>query len=353
MDNEKTLGALSCGRFDFLKRVVIPIFIPHKGCPFDCIFCNQKKISGQTSEVTESSMRAIIESHLNTVSKEAFIEIAFFGGSFTGIDKEEQIKFLKIANDYIDNGPVRSIRLSTRPDYISDDILSYLKLYNVSIIELGVQSLDQEVLKKSNRGHSVADVLKSSKMIKDKGFTLGIQTMIGLPGDDFEKAVKTAKKVVELAPDIVRIYPTLVIKGTYLENLYNMGKYTPLEVENAVDLCAELLDIYESNNINVIRVGLQTTDSICDGGDIVAGPFHPAIRQLVDSRRALKDIEAVIRKNNYTKRRYLVILADKSDVSVIIGQKKSNIKYLKGKYGYEEVRVCADSKQCELYDVKY
>lgn len=344
---------LHLGRFTKLKHIVIPIFIPHKGCPYDCIFCNQKKISGQREDVTESFMRATIESHLNTISEESLVEIAFFGGSFTGIDREEQLKFLKIANDYIDNGPVRSIRLSTRPDYINDDILSYLKYYRVSIIELGVQSLDNEVLVKSNRGHSVDDVLSSSKMIKDNGFVLGIQTMIGLPGDDFEKAINTAKKVVELSPDIVRIYPTLVIKGTYLEKLYNMGQYTPISVENAVELCASLLDIYEINNINVIRVGLQPTDSICDGGDVIAGPFHPAIRQLVEAKRALRYVEGIIVKNNLANRESLVILADKKDVSVIIGQKKSNIVYLKEKYGYDKIKVCADINECELYDVKY
>ncbi len=336
-----------------MRHVNIPIFIPHKGCPYDCIFCNQKKISGQREEVTESSIRAVIESHLNTIKEEAFIEIAFFGGSFTGIDREEQIKLLKIANDYIEKGPVRSIRISTRPDYINEDILNYLKQYKVSIIELGVQSLDKEVLEKSNRGHSVEDVLKSSKMIKDKGFVLGIQTMVGLPGDDFEKAINTAKKVVELAPDIVRIYPTLVIKGTYLEKLYNMGQYTPLSVENTVDLCAILLELYESNDINVIRVGLQPTDSICDGGDVIAGPFHPAIRQLVDAKRALMEIEGIIIKDNLADKKSLIILADRKDVSVIIGQKKSNIRYLKEKYGYEEIWVCDNGHECEIYDVKY
>ncbi len=336
-----------------MKHVIIPIFIPHKGCPFDCIFCNQKKISGQMDEVSESSVRAVIESHLNTISRGSLIEIAFFGGSFTGIDREEQIRYLEIANEYIKNGPVGSIRLSTRPDYIDDDILTYLKKYNVSVIELGVQSLDREVLEKSNRGHSIEDVLTSSKKIKDKGFSLGIQTMIGLPGDSFEKAVNTAKKVVELAPDIVRIYPTLVVKGTYLERLYNTGQYKPLSLEEAVDLCAVLMEIYESNHINVIRVGLQPTDNICDGGDVVAGPFHPAIRQLVESRRALKDIEEIIVKNKLTGKKTLAILADKKDVSVIIGQKKSNIKYLKERYNYEEIKVYTDSNKCECYDVKY
>lgn len=336
-----------------MKHVVIPIFIPHKGCPYDCIFCNQKNISGQKEDVTESSMRSVIESHLNTVANDELIEIAFFGGSFTGIDRDEQIKFLKIANEYIDNGPVTSIRISTRPDYINDDILSYLKFYKVSTIELGVQSLDNDVLEKSSRGHSVEDVLKSSRNIKENGFVLGIQTMIGLPGDDFEKAIETAKKVVKLAPQIVRIYPTLVIKDTYLEKNYKMGLYSPLSTENAVDLCARLLDIYESNSINVIRVGLQPTDSICDGGDVIAGPFHPAFRQLVDSKRALNAIERIIVENKLINQKSLVILAEEADISDIIGQRKSNIKYLKEKYGYREIKVYSDGHGCELYDVKY
>ncbi|WP_010252479.1 elongator complex protein 3 [Acetivibrio cellulolyticus] len=336
-----------------MKHVVIPVFIPHKGCPFDCIFCNQKNISGQKEEVTESSMRSVIESHLDTIGNDAFVEIAFFGGSFTGIAREEQIKFLEIANEYIDKGYVRSIRISTRPDYINEEILDYLKLYKVSTIELGVQSLDSEVLEKSTRGHSVDDVIKASKSIKENGFVLGIQTMIGLPGDDFEKAVKTAKKVVELAPQIVRIYPTLVIKETYLEKAYKIGQYAPLNLEDAVELCARLMDVYERNKINVIRVGLQPTDSICDGGDVVAGPFHPAFRQLVDSRRALNGIESIIVRNKLGDKKSLTILADKVDISNIIGQKKFNIKYLKEKYGYMEIKVYPQGHVCELYDVKY
>lgn len=336
-----------------MKHVVIPIFIPHKGCPFDCIFCNQKNISGQREEVTESSMRSVIEAHLNTVDSDTFVEIAFFGGSFTGIEREEQIRFLKIANEYIDRGDVRNIKISTRPDYINEDILSYLKFYKVTTIELGVQSLDNGVLEKCSRGHSVEDVLKASKIIKENGFVLGIQTMIGLPGDDFEKALNTANKVVELAPEIVRIYPTLVIKDTYLEKLYRMGLYIPLNIEDAVDLCAKLMDIYESNNINVIRVGLQPTDNICDGGDVLAGPFHPAFRQLVDSKRALNVIEGAIIKNKLEDKKSLIIHTAPSNVSNVVGQKKSNIKYLKDKYGYKEIKVYSEVGKYELYDIKY
>lgn len=336
-----------------MRHVVIPVFIPHKGCPFDCIFCNQKNISGQKDEVTESSMRSVIEAHLDTISGAAFVEIAFFGGSFTGIDREEQINFLKIANEYIDTGFVSSIRISTRPDYINEEILEYLKLYRVNTIELGVQSLDSEVLERSSRGHGVKDVIKASRLIKEKGFVLGIQTMIGLPGDNAKKALNTAKSVVELKPEVVRIYPTLVIKDTYLEKAYREGKYVPLTIEAAVDLCAELLDIYESSNIKVIRVGLQPTESITDGGDVLAGPFHPAFRQLVEAKRTLNALENIIIKNDLADKETLSILADKTNISNIIGQKKNNIIYLKQKYGFREIKVYSKGQECELYDVKY
>ncbi len=336
-----------------MRHVVIPVFIPHKGCPFDCIFCNQKNISGQKEEVTESSMRSVIEAHLNTVNGDASVEIAFFGGSFTGIDTEEQINFLKVANEYIDKGYVSSIRISTRPDYINQEILEYLKFYRANTIELGVQSLDSEVLEKSYRGHSASDVLKASKLIKEKGFVLGIQTMIGLPGDNAEKALNTAKNVVALQPQIVRIYPTLVIKDTYLEKAYREGKYVPLSIETAVDLCAELLDIYESNNINVIRVGLQPTESISDGRDVITGPFHPAFRQLVEAKRTLNALESIIVKNKFAGKETLAILAEKTNISNIIGQKKSNVIYLKQKYGFREIKVYSKGQECELYDVKY
>jgi histone acetyltransferase (RNA polymerase elongator complex component) len=335
------------------KHIVIPIFIPHKGCPFDCIYCNQKKISGQRDEMTEEKMVSEIESYLSTASKDTCIELAFYGGSFTGIEKSEQFKFLKIANEYIKKGNIKAIRLSTRPDYISGDILDYLKEYKVRTIELGVQSLDNEVLEKSCRGHSQEVVFDSSKLIKENGFVLGIQTMIGLPGDTDEKALETAKKVVGLKPDLLRIYPTLVIKDTYLEKMYNKGEYTPLSLEDAVGLCAKLLRIYRKNNINVIRIGLQPTESINGNGDVVAGPFHPAIRQLVESKLALSIIEEIIEQNNLSKKSSLTIGTSRKKISDVVGQKRSNVNYLKEKYGYESVTIREFSDAHEINDIKY
>lgn len=335
------------------KHIVIPIFIPHKGCPFDCIYCNQKNISGQKDEINEDKMISIIESHISSACEDAYIEIGFYGGSFTGIEREEQYKYLETANKYIKKGRVKGIRLSTRPDYISEEILDYLNEYSVRAIELGVQSLDDEVLKKSCRGHSAQDVYNASGLIKEKGFILGIQTMIGLPGDSKEKALLTSQKVVELKPDILRIYPTLVVKDTYLEKMYTKGEYTPLELDEAVELCAKLLDIYEENNINVIRIGLQPTESINEGGDVVAGPFHPAFRQLVESRLALNIIEKAIIEKNLSKKSCITICTDRKKISNVVGQKRKNVDYLRKKYNYDKIIVRECNVEQELYDIKY
>lgn len=325
-----------------MKHAVIPIFIPHKGCPFDCIYCNQKTISGQKDDVTSEQIKQIIEGHLLSIDNAADIEIGFYGGSFTGIDKNQQIEYLKIANEYIYNGRIGGIRLSTRPDYISKEILEYLVQYNVKIVELGVQSFDEDVLAKSCRGHSSEDVYKACKLIKESGINLGIQTMIGLPGDNVEKDLYTAAETIKLSPALVRIYPTLVIRNTYLEKMYLNNKYNPLSIDDAVDLCAQILDMYRKNGINVIRIGLQPTDTIQEGMDVVAGPFHPAFRQLVEARLALQLMDEYIKKNNLADSKAIEIYTGNNNISNVVGQKKSNIKYLKGKYKYDSIRVKAD-----------
>lgn len=325
-----------------MRHTVIPIFIPHKGCPFDCIYCNQKAISGEMSEMTVERMREIIEEHLATISENTYVEIGFYGGSFTGIDKDQQILFLQAANEYFAPGRVRSIRLSTRPDYITSEILEYLKAYNVKTIELGAQSLDRMVLARSCRGHSIEDVENASVLIKEFGFELGIQTMIGLPEDDAGKALDTAKRVVRMKPNVVRIYPTLVIKETFLEKMYRSGEYNPLTLENAVGLCAQLLDLYEMNGIQVIRVGLQPTDAINENMDVVAGPFHPAFRQLVESKRMMNRMTEELQTANLENSYGIEIYASPSEISNVIGQKRSNIEALKSRYGFEIVKVRSD-----------
>lgn len=263
---------------------IIPIFVPHEGCPHDCVFCNQNKITGEDNKVNEFFVRNTIEQYLTTINKEnATVEVSFFGGTFTAISIDKQRELLKVAKEYKDRGIINYIRLSTRPDYIDNEILIHLKEFSVDIIELGVQSLDEEVLIKSGRGHTAAQVYDASKLIKEYEFTLGHQIMLGLPGDNFEKDIQTAKKSVEMKPEICRIYPALTIKDTMMEKMFLDKKYKPYTLEEAVEVSKEILKIYTENNIKVIRIGLQPTDNINLGGDIISGPFHAAFRELVES----------------------------------------------------------------------
>ncbi|QIB26224.1 elongator complex protein 3 [Caloranaerobacter azorensis] len=314
------------------RKKIIPIFVPHKGCPHDCVFCNQKKIAGQIKDITATEIEETIDKFLETIpidTKE--IEVAFFGGSFTGIDVKQQEEFLNIVYNYKKRGLIDKIRLSTRPDYINDFILALLKKYNVDIIELGVQSLDEEVLIKSNRGHTVNDVIDAVNLIKRWDFELGLQFMIGLPGDAKEKAINTALNIINLKPDFVRLYPTLVIKDTYLEYMYFAKKYKPLSLEEAIDICTDILILFKYHGIPVIRIGLQPTENISLGGDVLAGPYHPSIRQLVESNIYKIILEEFINENKIENVSILIEINSKL-VSNIVGQKSSNVKYFKDKY---------------------
>lgn len=268
-----------------MRHYIIPIFVPHKGCPHDCVFCNQRHITGQIKEVDSLFVESEIEKYLKTIREnDRFVEVSFFGGSFTGLPIKEQTDLLKPAKKALDKGRIDAIRLSTRPDYIDSEILDNLKQYGVSIIELGVQSMDEMVLKMSNRGHGDKEVYKSSSLIKEYGFTLGLQMMIGLPGDDEEKDTYTAKEFVKIGPQMVRIYPALVVKDTYMERMYKDGRYEPFSLERTVNICSRLYLIFERAGIDIIRIGLQPTENIQPGRDVVGGPFHPAIRELVESK---------------------------------------------------------------------
>ncbi|MBY2231900.1 elongator complex protein 3 [Clostridioides difficile] len=314
-----------------MKKRIIPIFVPHKGCPHDCIFCNQKKITGVSTDVTSEDARNIIEECLETIDKDADVEIAFFGGSFTAIDIDIQKSLLSVAKEYVEKGLVKDIRMSTRPDCIDEDILSMLKEYRTSIIELGVQSLDEKVLLDSIRGHQSEIVYKSSKMIKNSGIKLGLQMMIGLPADTEEKCIFTAKKFVELKPDCVRVYPTLVVKDTGLEKLMEQNKYNPFTLEESVNIVKKVLVLFYVNNINVIRVGLQATDDIQIGKAVLAGPYHPAFRELVEADMIKDYLEFVILQNKNIKQ--MLVKANKKNISKIIGNKKTNVKYMEEKFG--------------------
>lgn len=310
-----------------MKKRIIPIFVPHRGCPHDCIFCNQKKITGVSTEVTSEETRNIIEEYLPTIPKDASVEIAFFGGSFTAIDENTQNELLSVAKEYVDKGLVSDIRMSTRPDCISVDILNRLKEYKTTIIELGVQSLDAKVLHDSARGHDIESVIKSSHLIKDAGINLGLQMMVGLPSDTEEKCIETAKKFIELDPFCVRIYPTLVVKDTGLETLLNKGEYKPFTLEQCVSIVKKLLVLFYVNNINVIRVGLQATEDIQLGKGIVDGPYHPAFRELVEGEMIKDYLYYLVIRNKTVS--CLEIKTNNKNISKVVGNKKNNKLFFK------------------------
>lgn len=279
-------------------HAIIPIFIPHKGCPNDCVFCNQKAITARTADVTPEDVKNLIERYLPTLENRGLetIEVAFFGGSFTGIPMEEQSAFLAVAKEYKDRGLIHKIHMSTRPDYINEEILDNLKKHDADIIELGVQSFDPEVLKASNRGHESEDVYNACEIIKSHGFELGIQLMIGLPEDSLEKCIYSAKEAVKIGPSIARLYPTIVLNDTELLNMYRRGEYKPMTTEEAVAITKEMYKILDDAGINIIRVGLKSTDLITEGGEIQGHTYHPAFRQLVEGEIAREQLEEQLRQ---------------------------------------------------------
>ena len=323
------------------KEYIIPIFVPHLGCPNNCTFCNQKKISGQTKMVTKQDVKDTIEYYLkNFKDDHKYVEVAFFGGSFTAIEKEKQEELLEAVQEYIHNKKVHSIRVSTRPDCIDKDILKRLKKYNVKTIELGVQSTNNYILSRCKRGHTCEDVKKASKLIRRYGFVLGHQMMVGLPESTKQDEINTAKELIKLKPEIVRIYPVLVIKDTELAEEYQRGEYTPLTVGQAVERCKEIVDLFNRKKITVLRVGLQDADEITDPSlkesSVVAGPYHPAFRQLVESSMWYDSIVNEIKKVN-AKVKKVRIKANDKNVNNIIGHKKENITKLKEVYDVDVI----------------
>lgn len=327
------------------KQYIIPIFVPHLGCPNDCVFCNQKSISGQTKQVTKDDVKTIIEEHLKYIKEDSIVEVAFFGGSFTGIEEEKQIELLSTAYEFVKSKRIDSIRISTRPDYINKEVLKRLKKYKVKTIELGVQSANDYILKKAGRGHTFEDVKKASKLIRLYGFKLGHQMMVGLPESTKLDEINTAKQLIKLKPKMVRIYPVLVIKGTDLEKQYNEGKYKPLTVVQAVEISKELVKMFSKKKIDVIRIGLQPTDTISEpnskNSEVVAGPFHSAFRQLVESGMWYDVIVDKIKKLN-TKVREVEVIVNPQDVNNVVGQRRENISNLKDIYDVDLI-VKADN----------
>lgn len=322
----------------------IPVFVPHNGCPNDCSFCNQKRITGREEQQSTEDIRTSIEKHLLTLEKERYVEIAFFGGSFTGIERERQFELLSMAKEFVIKGEVDGIRLSTRPDYINKEVLDYLKAYGVSAIELGVQSMDEEVLKKNNRGHTTEQVVAATELIKSYGcFSVGLQQMLGLYGADEKSDIETAVKIAALSPETVRIYPTIVLGGTKLEELNQKGEYIPYTIEQAVEVGSFAYEIYKSKGIKVIRMGLQATDLINEKGEI-CGPYHSSYGELVKSRCIRRELENLLQGMEGK----VALKVNPAFVSKVVGNKKSNMEYFKGKG--VEIRLLPD-ESIEKYEL--
>lgn len=330
------------------KEYIIPIFVPHLGCPNDCTFCNQKTISGQTKEVTPKDVTETIEFYLNSFKdKKKYTEVAFFGGSFTGIELEKQEALLKAAYEFVKQKRVNSIRVSTRPDYIDKIRLKLLRKYKVKTIELGVQSSNDYILRKCRRNHTFDDVKRASKLIKRYRFVLGHQMMVGLPESTMLDEMQTAKDLARLKPKIMRIYPVLVLKGTELEKEYLDGTYSALSVEQAVERCKELCYFFAKKRIKVIRMGLQTTDTISDNSknsdsQIVAGPYHETFRQLVEASINYDTIVKRIKSYN-TKVKEVEIVTSPENINNVVGYKRENINKLKEYYDVD-VKLKQDKK---------
>ena len=328
------------------KHANIPIFIPHYGCPNACVFCNQVRITGKPS-FTEYDVRKEIDTALKTLGDTITdVEIAFFGGSFTAIPRNEMLTLLKISDEYLKAGSISSVRLSTRPDAIDEEILTVLKSHGVGTIELGIQSTSPDVLSICKRGHTAEHSEKACKLIKKHGFNLIGQMMIGLPCSTLQDELKTAQDIINFGADGARIYPTVVLEGTELSRMEKSGSYIPLTVEDATERCAHVLDLFSENSVQVIRIGLCANEIL--ENEASRKSYHAAIGELVRARVFRKRMEALIDLHTNLEGCNIIFAVPKGKISQAMGQKKSNVEYLKKKFRLNSVKIIEDELLSEF-----
>ena len=322
------------------RRRILPIFVPHAGCPNQCVFCDQKRISGSPF----SASAAAVQSALSVLPEGAGVELAFYGGSFTAIPSDRQEELLSAAAPFREKGTVSSIRVSTRPDAVDPAALKRLRRYGVETVELGAQSMDEEVLRLSGRGHAARDTERSSALVKEAGFHLILQMMTGLPGSSVEKDLNTARRIIALRPDGVRIYPTVILRGTELEKLWREGIYKEHTLEDAVELCSHILPMFEEAGIPVIRLGLNPSDDL-SAGEAVAGAYHPALGELVRSRILRTKAEELLR--SAAPGSDVTLYVPSGRVSAMTGQHRCNLSYLEERFSLRSLRVvgCPEQKE--------
>lgn len=328
-----------------MKHANISIFVPHVGCPNMCSFCNQHSISSSLivpdgEYVRKTLSKALLDFKGNLCDS----QIAFFGGSFTAMDRSLMIELLTAAKEFIGDGMFSSIRISTRPDAIDDEILDILSKYSVKSIELGAQSMNDNTLLLNRRGHTSDDVVRASKLIKHRGFELGLQMMPGLYGDSRDDVFENAEKLALLSPDTVRVYPTVVLKKTYLADLFESGEYKPLSLQEAVEISSKLLRFFEDRGIKVIKLGLHASDTL--EKDYLAGPYHPAFRELCESRDFINRLcEKLKEKGKYN------VLVNPKFISKALGQKRENVDFLH-RLGYETTFVQDDKVKIDSFIIE-
>ncbi len=328
------------------RNRILPVFIPHRGCPHTCIFCNQHEITaerGIPAEFTAASKSdpySDLKQLLSQPSDGTERELAFYGGSFTALPVPEQLRFLEPAAEALAAGIISSVRLSTRPDAVDAETLDRLRRFGVRTVELGAQSMRDTVLVQAERGHTAQDVRDASALIRTYGFRLVLQMMTGLPGDDDEGAVTTARELIALRPDAVRIYPTVIVRGTRLAEEWRLGRYREHTVEDAVRVCAKLLPLFDDAGIPVIRLGLNPTEEL-SGGAALAGAYHPALGELVRSRVLRNQAEELLSGQDLSGAA-VTLLTPPALLSQTIGQHRCNIRWLTDRFSLQNLRVCPD-----------
>ena len=315
---------------------ILPVFVPHLGCPHACVFCNQRRISGTQRPATAEDVKNSIAQAAAFLPEGGKRQLAFYGGSFTAIPAQEQEALLAAAKQALDRGEIDAIRLSTRPDAIDDTVLKRLRFYGVETVELGAQSMDDTVLRLSGRGHTAAAVEQASRQIKAAGFQLILQMMTGLPGATDETDVETARRLIALGPDGVRIYPTVIVKDTALYESFRAGTYREHTVEDAVRVCAKIVPLFEAAGIPVIRLGLNPTEEL-SGGAAAGGAYHPALGELVKSRVLLEKARELLEGVEPGSRVRLIV--GRGRASQMAGQHRENLRRLREEFGLAEIKI--------------
>ncbi len=329
------------------RNRIIPVFVPHLGCPNDCVFCNQRTISGS---LRPAGPEEVIRTLEEACGKTAHGELAFYGGSFTAIAEEEQIRLLEAAQPFRKAGFLTSIRVSTRPDAVTDEQLGLLRSYGVETVELGAQSMDDRVLRLSGRGHCAADTVRAAEAVKDAGMRLVLQMMTGLPGADPAGDLRSAEAIAALRPDGVRIYPTVILRGTALERLWREGRYRAHTVTDAVETCAPIAALFLRSGIPILRLGLNPTEAL-SGGEAVGGAYHPALGELVYGKLYLELAREKLRAAPPRSRR-VRLMVSRNAVSRMTGRKKGNLLALRWEFGLEEISVTGGAFPPETVEIR-